>query len=33
MEGARWDTERGHLAESEKRELFTALSVVWMEPG
>jgi hypothetical protein len=32
MEGARWDTERGHLAESEKGELFTALPVVWMEP-
>ena len=32
MEGARWDNRRGHLAESEKGELFTALPVVWMEP-
>jgi len=32
LEGARWDYEGGHLAESLPKVLFTPMAVIWLKP-
>lgn len=32
MEGARWDSERGYIAESLPKELTVSMPVIWMKP-
>ena len=32
MEGARWDTPSGQLAESRPKELYSDIPVIWLIP-
>ena len=32
MEGARWDSSTHMLAESQPKELFTEMPIIWMKP-
>ncbi len=32
IEGSRWDTKDGVLAESEHKVLFTPMPIIWLKP-